>query len=149
VYIPGHWLTAAANLVDKQLFIYDSYCTVDGRIKLSAAHVKAKTDLFYYIKALLQHHKHQFNAKAWTVQSIEMTPQQPNGYDCGIFTIANIFSLVRYWCAADRRLDRDTHPLRLHRIDKSKKYREVLAQCIQKQQISIADFYDSNDNFLF
>jgi Ulp1 family protease len=74
LYIPGHWLTAAANLVDKQLFIYDSYCTVDGRIKLSAAHVKAKTDLFYYIKALLQHHKHQFNAKAWTVQSIEMTP---------------------------------------------------------------------------
>ncbi|KIL71119.1 hypothetical protein M378DRAFT_155985 [Amanita muscaria Koide BX008] len=83
----AHWTCAAINFRGKRIESYDSMGM-------------AKDEIFKHLRAYLdaEHRnkkKKPFNFTGWENHAPEWTPQQENGYDCGVFTCQFLESLSR------------------------------------------------------
>ena len=78
-----HWSLIVVNIQLKKIYYYDSLGW-DGRISLDSTlkwiHDESNNKFYQY---KLDH----FNFKEWKLIVVKDTPQQPNGYDCGIYVI--------------------------------------------------------------
>ncbi|PPQ63528.1 hypothetical protein CVT24_004756 [Panaeolus cyanescens] len=74
----AHWTAAAINFKQKRLESYDSMATLDqGVFKVLKSYVEAES---------LNKKKKPFDWDGWVDWAPETTPQQENGFDCGVFT---------------------------------------------------------------
>jgi len=83
----SHWTAAAINFKEKRVESYDS---------MGIAKEKVFTHLRSYINAEhMNKRKKPFDFTDWKNWAPDTTPQQENGYDCGVFTCQFLETLSR------------------------------------------------------
>lgn len=86
---PGsHWCLAVADIREKALYLFDSARTKTtsvGRIRLL---------LIYLLGAAHKVADAPFCHEEWEFFQADDAPRQPNGCDCGVYTILNAFTAI-------------------------------------------------------